>query len=645
MTEQLNEKFFTTSKLTGFLGKKILKPLYDSLNNPQESQSRILLSEIEYLRGTELFNELNFDKIITEGSIDELFQSFRENVPLTSIITFQEYVKRTLLNEQYMFPSHDPVCVAGMTSGTTGPPKIFPISEKGLSYIKSAMKLVYGLPIQYAGINALRKKTFLLRPAPIFSNLEDVIDFSTLRAKYGDFYGKSLEKIPVGYMTAIVGAYPKPSDKFYPSVKDIEIFPNSFIKIMIYFTASFLKYRRDIFSMLGVTSLYKIIIENIINHEKDVLLALNILNNREILLEDLKKEIGETKFSQIYKQKDLLVEQLEKKWMELKDSNSVLKVKDYDKKLLSILKSKDTSKLFPYLKTTIFAGAPFDESSRRFFEKALGENVLLLDQLGGTDSVVGFQLASKTKNGWKLDNDLTPITNYSVLEFLKLSDLYKVIGEENTHYGISKEQMNEAFKECGEKTKFIWELEPNTQYLFFSTIPYWPLVRYSPGDVIRTTNEKVGKGIYKMVFEKRIEGGFNYFGSKITDNELITSLSKAAQSTGAEVVHFTVNPDFTNESSDIKLKIFIEFVEPPNNTSIFTQKFKEFLSKTNKIFAVIQDRFDISISVVKKDGFIEWTTEKGTNFPGHAKVPTITNDVELLSKFLTDDPTYKEEKS
>jgi hypothetical protein len=110
------------------VGKKGLAVLRKSSKNARLAQEKVLRSFLENSRNTVYGKEHNFSAIL-EAPGQEIFETFRKNVPVNDYENLRPYVERHKNGEaDILFPGKPKMY--GTTSGTTKEPKWIPITER-----------------------------------------------------------------------------------------------------------------------------------------------------------------------------------------------------------------------------------------------------------------------------------------------------------------------------------------------------------------------------------------------------------------------------------------------------------------------------------------------------------------------------------
>jgi len=163
-------------KLVKIAYKMLCSPLIRSLENPYESQEKTLMKIIKRNKRTLFGKRHNFDKI---NSIE----TFRENVPIYTYSDYKPYIRLLKRGVKRVLTSEEVVWWA-QTSGTTGEPKLVPITKTAIKDLSKASGRVLTF---YVSQNNENKKV-----------LDGKCLYFAAPAELGE-----VAKLPVGYISGI----------------------------------------------------------------------------------------------------------------------------------------------------------------------------------------------------------------------------------------------------------------------------------------------------------------------------------------------------------------------------------------------------------------------------------------------------------
>ncbi|WEU40456.1 MAG: GH3 auxin-responsive promoter family protein [Candidatus Odinarchaeum yellowstonii] len=156
--------------------KKFCAPLEKAVENPYEAQEKILLKIVKTSRNTFFGRRHDFKSI---NSIEE----YQRRVPVLKYSDYKPLIKRVIQGEENVLTPYKPVHIA-QTSGTTGKPKIIPLSKPAIKEFGRMSARIFASYINEDKENArILDGKFLLFMAPAI-----------------DYY---INNIPVGYISGI----------------------------------------------------------------------------------------------------------------------------------------------------------------------------------------------------------------------------------------------------------------------------------------------------------------------------------------------------------------------------------------------------------------------------------------------------------
>jgi hypothetical protein len=129
MKEQRVKGWWLIRLALTIIGKKNLAELKKQSLDAKKAQERVLRSFLSASKDTAYGKDHQFSAILEAGSAEDLFSSFRKQVPINDYEKLQPYVERHKNGEaDVLFPGKPKMYAT--TSGTTKEPKWIPISEQ-----------------------------------------------------------------------------------------------------------------------------------------------------------------------------------------------------------------------------------------------------------------------------------------------------------------------------------------------------------------------------------------------------------------------------------------------------------------------------------------------------------------------------------
>ncbi|MGF1533275.1 MAG: GH3 auxin-responsive promoter family protein [Bernardetiaceae bacterium] len=161
------------------------------------------------------------------------------------------------------------------------------------------------------------------------------------------------------------------------------------------------------------------------------------------------------------------------------------------------------------------------------------------------------------------------------------------------------------------------------------------LWRYKIGDTVKFTSLNP----FRIRITGRTKHFINAFGEEVVVENAEAALTRAAEQTGAIVSNFTAAPVFIQAQEKGGHQWIIEFEQPPNSLSRFTEALDTTLREINADYDA-KRAHDIALQMplitqVPKGTFYHWMKKRG-KLGGQHKVPRLSNDrtyVEDLLRF------------
>jgi hypothetical protein len=190
------------------------------------------------------------------------------------------------------------------------------------------------------------------------------------------------------------------------------------------------------------------------------------------------------------------------------------------------------------------------------------------------------------------------------------------------------EEANEKFP----KTLGLHEVEIGKNYaLIIST--NGGLWRYKLGDTIRFTSLNP----FRIQVSGRTRHYINAFGEEVMVDNAELALSRACSATEAEVVEFTLAPEFMKAGVQGRHEWLIEFSKEPQHQEEFNRILDQELRKINADYDAkrYQDIALLQAKIHKAPAglFYEWMKSRN-KLGGQHKVPRLSNSREYLEPLL-----------
>lgn len=155
------------------------------------------------------------------------------------------------------------------------------------------------------------------------------------------------------------------------------------------------------------------------------------------------------------------------------------------------------------------------------------------------------------------------------------------------------------------------------------------LWRYILGDTITFTSILP----YKFRITGRTQSFINCFGEEVIVDNTEKAIAFACSQTNAILKEYTVGPKFMDNQSKGAHEWIIEFVQEPNNLTVFTHLLDQQLREVNSDYDAKRTK-DLAleaptIHIAEKGTFDHWLQIKG-KLGGQNKIPRLTNDRKIL---------------
>lgn len=266
---------------------------------------------------------------------------------------------------------------------------------------------------------------------------------------------------------------------------------------------------------------------------------------------------------------------------------------------------KKIKELFPNLQVIVHGGVNFEPYKAKLFE-SLGAPVDTIETFPASEGFFAFQ-DTLDKEGLLLN------TNSGIFfEFIPAGEIFN---ENPTRLSLADVKTGENYALIVNSNAGLWG--------------------YNIGDTVRF----VSTDPYRLVVTGRIKHFISAFGEHVIGEEVEYALLRAAETTGAHVVEFTVAPMIQNNEGLPYHEWFVEFEKAPADINAFSLSVDNHLREKNIYYndlitgGILQP---LKIRQLKKHAFIEYMKSIG-RLGGQNKVPRLGNDrkmVEALSPWL-----------
>jgi hypothetical protein len=267
--------------------------------------------------------------------------------------------------------------------------------------------------------------------------------------------------------------------------------------------------------------------------------------------------------------------------------------------------SKSVKEIWPNLEVFLHGAVSFTPY-REIFKKIIPEkDMAYLETYNASEGFFGIQ------DDLSLEGEMLLMLDYGIFyEFAPL------------------EEANEKFP----KTLGLHEVEIGKNYaLIIST--NGGLWRYKLGDTIRFTSLNP----FRIQVSGRTRHYINAFGEEVMVDNAELALSRACSATEAEVVEFTLAPEFMKAGVQGRHEWLIEFSKEPQHQEEFNRILDQELRKINADYDAkrYQDIALLQAKIHKAPAglFYEWMKSRN-KLGGQHKVPRLSNSREYLEPLL-----------
>ena len=185
-------KEWIVNKMITLVGKKPLDKIKKSTHNPDKYQREFLKSLIENNKNTVFGKDHNFSSIKT-------YEDWTKNVPIRSYDDFDHYMEMLKKGDENVLFEGKPV-LYNTSSGTTGQPKLIPISEPFKKMLSDFNKLwLYSILEQNPGIYKGKSLTSVGKA---------IEGYTEVGTPIGSISGNSFRTIPKSIATTNSSLYP-----------------------------------------------------------------------------------------------------------------------------------------------------------------------------------------------------------------------------------------------------------------------------------------------------------------------------------------------------------------------------------------------------------------------------------------------------
>ncbi|MDO6745118.1 GH3 auxin-responsive promoter family protein [Tenacibaculum soleae] len=159
------------------------------------------------------------------------------------------------------------------------------------------------------------------------------------------------------------------------------------------------------------------------------------------------------------------------------------------------------------------------------------------------------------------------------------------------------------------------------------------LWRYLIGDTVKFTSTDP----YRIKITGRTKHHINVFGEELIIENAEKALKIASKKTNADIKDYTVGPVFMNDKKSGAHEWIIEFSNPPNDITYFTQLLDDALKTINSDYeAKRYNNMTLAMPIIheaRENLFYDWLREKG-KLGGQHKVPRLSNKRDFVEELL-----------
>jgi len=255
---------------------------------------------------------------------------------------------------------------------------------------------------------------------------------------------------------------------------------------------------------------------------------------------------------------------------------------------------KRVGELFPNFSVMVQGGVNFEPYKAKLFE-SIGRKVDSIELFPASEGFFAFQ-DSQDAEGLLLN------TNSGIFfEFIPAGEIFS---ENPTRLSLKDVKVGENYALIINSNAGLWGYNIGDTVKFISTEPY------------------------RLVVTGRIKHFISAFGEHVIGEEVEAALLKAAISTGASIVEFTVAPMIAQGEGKSYHEWFIEFEKEPGDMDAFIEQTDNNLREKNVYYDdLIRGNIlqRLQITKIRKNGFIDYMRSIG-KLGGQNKVPRLSND-------------------
>ncbi len=276
-------------------------------------------------------------------------------------------------------------------------------------------------------------------------------------------------------------------------------------------------------------------------------------------------------------------------------------VQMYFEKLKDATNKETIKEIFPNLELLIFGGVDFQPYQKRMLQLS-GTGIRQRQLYPASEGFIAFQDSSDSKG-------MLLILNGGIFyEFIKSDEFF------------SEQPTRIHLKDVTLHTDYVLILNTNAG-----------LWGYNLGDTIQF----ISLDPFRIVVTGRIKHFISAFGEHVIVKEVETALREAIENTPVQVAEFTVAPQVTPLGKELPHhEWFIEFIQPPEDLSAFSQKLDFALQNQNTYYAdLIEGNIlqTLKITTIQTNGFRKFMEQQG-KLGGQNKVPHLSNDRKIVEK-------------
>lgn len=273
-------------------------------------------------------------------------------------------------------------------------------------------------------------------------------------------------------------------------------------------------------------------------------------------------------------------------------------------KVLEITGKENISQVWPKLEVFFHGGVSFEPYRLNYAQLIPSSGMRYMETYNASEGFFGIQDSRHS-------NDLLLMLDYGIYyEFIPVDEL------ENEH----------------PRTIDISQVETGKNYaMVISTNS--GLWRYLIGDTVQFTSLNP----FRIRITGRTQSYINAFGEELMVHNAERALAIACSKCNAHITDYTAAPRFAQDGQSAAHEWLIEFDQPPDNLSFFTETLDNALKSLNSDYEAKRYKNMILqpplIHALPKGTFYNWLKNKG-KLGGQNKVPRLSNHRNIIEEIL-----------